>query len=187
MLHLPATLHLDVTLHDEAASVVGVHERLVLAKRAGESLGHVLLKLLSWMLFYAPDLRIEVGVEQRHKPDLVRVDELGRPTFWIDCGSIGVKRLDRIARQNREAEVVVVKRTESEARAYLRSAEPFLRRPGRIRLVAFRAGFVDEIAAALHDHAAIVATVVGAPGHVYLDVAGVPLDSEVIVLRPSAT
>jgi len=185
VLHLPATLHLDVTLHNEAAGVVGVRERLVLVKRAGESLRHVLLKLLSWMLFYAPDLRIEMGVEQRHEPDLVRVDDQGRPTFWVDCGSIGVKRLDRIARQNRDAEVVVVKGTEREARLYLQSARPFLRRPGRVRVVGFRAGFVEELADAVHDHAAIVATALGAPDHLYLDVAGSALDSPVAVLRAS--
>lgn len=187
MLHHPATLHLDVTLHNEAAGVVGVHERLVLVKRAGESLGHVLLKLLAWMSFYAPDLRIEVGVAQRHKPDLVRVDEKGRPTFWVDCGSIGVKRLDRIARQNREAEVVVVKATEREARLYLQSARPFLRRPERVRVLGFRPGFVDELGALVHDHAAIVATVLGGPDHLYLEVAGVSLDTPIVVLRPSAS
>lgn len=182
MLHLPSTLHLHVTLQNEAARAFGVQERLVLAKRAGESLHHVLLKLLAWILWWAPDLRIETGVEQRHKPDLVRVDDRGRPVFWVDCGSIGVRRLDRIARQNRDAEVVVVKASEREARAYLQSARPYLRQPERVQIVSFRPGFVDELAEAIRDHATLVATVVGE--HLYLDVDGTTLDSPVVVLRP---
>jgi uncharacterized protein YaeQ len=131
-------------------------EKLVLESKSGESARHIALKILAYTLFRdeaAPlPLRIEQGVGQRHKPDLVTTaPETGAVQFWIDCGQIEVQRLGRIATTNRQARIVVLKPSANEARLYARSAAKFLpdapERRAAIRIAGFDEGFLADFLA----------------------------------------
>jgi hypothetical protein len=119
---------------------------------------HIALKLLAYLLFRAETggvpLRIEQGVGQRHKPDLVATEpDTGRVLLWIDCGQIETKRLGRIAAQNARARVVVVKATVAEVDAYALAAERFLppadRGAADVAFLGFDPGFVSGFCALL--------------------------------------
>ena len=71
-----AELHLPRTLRIRAAG-----HTLVLAKRAGESTAHVLLKAIGYARYLPryPGLRVEVSIGERYKPDLVLLDDRGEP------------------------------------------------------------------------------------------------------------
>lgn len=102
-------------------------EKLVLESRAGESDRHIALKLLAYLLFReetgGPPLRIEQGVGQRHKPDLVATEPgTDRVLLWVDCGQIETQRLARIVERNPRARVFIVKSTDREALLYARAA-----------------------------------------------------------------
>jgi uncharacterized protein YaeQ len=125
--------------------------KIVLESRASESDRHIALKILAYLLFKdetggAP-LRIEQGVGQRHKPDLVATDEeTGRVLLWIDCGQIEGKRLGRIVEKNPGARIVVVKATGNEATLYARAVARFLpeRSAAIVTFVGFDDGFLPE-------------------------------------------
>jgi len=147
-------------LDGDADGTRGGREKIVLESRAGESPRHIALKVLAYTLF-KPEadplpLRIEQGVGQRHKPDLVATDpETGRVVLWIDCGQIETKRLGRIAAVNNDSRVLVLKGERREALDYARMALkhlPPLNRPGAARSVEFAgfdegflAGFLDAL------------------------------------------
>ena len=73
-------------------------EKLVLLKKRGESIEHVLMKAVLWALYRPafPDVRVEVPIGDTYKPDLVDLapppgglaygDE--RPTFWGEAGKV---------------------------------------------------------------------------------------------------
>lgn len=124
--------------------------KIVLESRAGESDRHIALKILAYLLFRGDGdtgglpLRIEQGVGQRHKPDLVATDpETDRVRLWIDCGQIETKRLGRIAQSNPGARIIVLKPTANEARLYAQAAARFLPERRRGAVVEY-AGFEDE-------------------------------------------
>jgi len=162
VLGLTLKLVLDVTLHHAAGGWRGVEQRVFLTKRQGESLDHVLMKLCGWLLFYHPDLRIELSADQHYKPDLVRLDERGDPVQWIDCGHTALRKLDRIASKNRKTTIDIIKPVERELRLFKAAAEEKIARPERVRYFAFRDGFLEDLGAVVHGRHAVIATVEGA-------------------------
>jgi hypothetical protein len=70
-----------------------------------------LMKALLWALYLPqyPDLLVEVRVGDRYKPDVVSMDERGRPRFWGEAGHVGVGKIRSLARRYRETHLVVAK------------------------------------------------------------------------------
>jgi uncharacterized protein YaeQ len=182
VLGLKLQVVLEVRLHHAARGVHDHRERVFLTKKRGESLDHVLMKLLSWLLFYHPDLRIEVSADQHYKPDLVRFDERGAPLQWVDCGQTALKKLDRIASKNRKTLIDIVKPTERELRLFKDAADSKVSRPERVRYFAFRDGFLNELAELIHTRHEVEATVRGDAEAIELVVDGVAVSSPVIRL-----
>jgi len=183
VLALKLQLVLDVRLHHAALGVHDLRERVFLTKKRGESLDHVLMKFLSWLLFYHPDLRIEVPADQHYKPDLVRFDERGAPLQWVDCGQTAIKKLDRIASRNRKTLIDIVKPTERELRLFKDAADSKISRPERVRYFAFRDGFLDELAELIHSRHEVEATVDGDAEALELTVDGTVVASRIVRLR----
>lgn len=181
MLHLPTTLTVDLTINHEARGVWGAHTRLMLHKRRGEGGGHVLMKLVSYALFYHPDLAIELSVGQHYKPDLVRTDPAGEPVQWVDCGKITLTKLDKLTRRNRRTLIDVVKPDAYTARTYAESAAGRLSAPDRVRIWGFDPGFLEALGDGLADRSALVATVSGQTEHLLLDVDGRVLQTGLVV------
>jgi uncharacterized protein YaeQ len=172
VLGLATRTRLDLALHRDGEGPVRV--RLVLDKRAGESAGHVLLKLLGFALHHRPGLAVEASAGQKYKPDLLLADPDGTVRLWIDCGHVGPRKLAEVLHRNRRAEVVVLKATLREARLFAATAAkvlaPALARTsaaadrdgaGRLRLEAFRDGFLDDLAALVTDHGLLEVRITG--------------------------
>jgi len=89
-------LHLARTLRIRAGG-----RTLVLAKRAGESTAHVLLKAIGYARYAPdyPDVRIEAPIGLRYKPDLVALDDAGEPRLWIECGHVDREKVRRLVRR----------------------------------------------------------------------------------------
>lgn len=76
--------------------------KLVLAKKRGESIEHVLMKAALWVLYRPsyPDVRVEVPIGDAFKPDLVALAPppgglaFGdpRPTFWGEAGKVSERK-----------------------------------------------------------------------------------------------
>ncbi|MBI5547789.1 MAG: YaeQ family protein [Deltaproteobacteria bacterium] len=181
-LGLPLNLVLEVRLSHPKRGFPEVRQRLFLSKKRGESLDHVLMKLLAWLLLYDPALRIELSAEQHYKPDLVRLDERGEPLQWIDCGSTSLRKLDRIASRNRSTTIDIVKPTERELRLFKAAADHKVAHPERVRYFAFRDGFLAELGELVHSRHDLEATIGGDPETIGLTVDGTRLESPVVRL-----
>ena len=76
--------------------------KLVLVKKRGESIEHVLMKAVLWALYRPafPDVRVEVPVGDTYKPDLVALAPPPgglaygdpRPTFWGEAGKVSAAK-----------------------------------------------------------------------------------------------
>ena len=65
--------------------------QIVFVKQANENVEHVLMKALLWALYLPayPGLRVEVGIGDRYKPDVILLDDAGIPRFWGEAGQVG--------------------------------------------------------------------------------------------------
>jgi hypothetical protein len=114
---------------------------VTLVKRAWESEEHVLLKVLGFALYRPryPRLIIEPQVDDRYRPDLVQLDERGKPLFWGECGTVGLAKIRRLTRRYRQTHFAFFK-WESEVEHYvtlIEKAMAGLKRTGPVELIGF--------------------------------------------------
>ena len=72
-------------------------QKQVFVKKPVEHLRHVMMKALLWGLYlptYA-QLKVEISIGYRYKPDLVALDS-DRPLFWAEAGHVGNQKLKRL-------------------------------------------------------------------------------------------
>lgn len=71
-------------------------EQIVLVKKKQERIEHVWMKAFLWALYLPtyPDVEVEVGVNDKYKPDVVSMDpRRGRPRFWAEAGDVGPDKI----------------------------------------------------------------------------------------------
>lgn len=85
--------------------------QVVLIKRPNEQSAHVLMKALIWALYLPvyPDLAIELVIGDRYKPDVVALDEQGRPRFWGEAGQVGVEKIRSLTRRYRQTHMAIAR------------------------------------------------------------------------------
>jgi hypothetical protein len=124
---------------------------LVLVKRANEKIEHRLMMALLWALYLPkyPDLRIDVPIGARYRPDLVQLGADGRPIFWGECGEVGLEKLRVLCRRYRQTHLAFAKWASNSApfAALIEHALRDARRAAPVELIGFDAEstrFVDE-------------------------------------------
>ncbi|MFA6601234.1 MAG: hypothetical protein WCU74_09540, partial [Candidatus Omnitrophota bacterium] len=78
-----------------------VQKKLILVKSDLELHAHVIMKLLGYVLYYDPELKIEASVDMHYMPDLVIPGDHGVPRLWIDCGKIAIRKVESLAQKLR--------------------------------------------------------------------------------------
>lgn len=124
--------------------------KLLLALQPNESVRHVTLKLLGWLLFWRERLQVETEVPDDSIPFVPDVCELGydmRPRLWIECGDCGTGKLHKIAVKCPEAKIWCLKRTAAEAEELLGQMAKDGLRKGHYGIIAFDSEFFDEVSA----------------------------------------
>lgn len=83
-------------------------QKLVLVKKPVERGRHVMMKALLWALYLPnyPQLKVEVAIGDRYKPDLVEMGVSG-PRFWAEAGRVGNQKLGRILKRFPETHIVL--------------------------------------------------------------------------------
>jgi uncharacterized protein YaeQ len=121
---------------------------IIIAQDDTETVAHVVLKMLGFVLFYRERLQIEGAVHNdsiSFRPDLLWLDYQMQPRLWVECGECGVSKLDKLAVKVPEAEIWVLKRSRAQADHLLAAmAKDDLRRD-RYQVLAFDADFFDEL------------------------------------------
>jgi uncharacterized protein YaeQ len=117
-----------------------------------EKVTDVLLKLLSFLLFFRD--RLEIGGNLHNDsipyvPDLVQLDYTLRPVLWIECGACGVGKLDRLAVKVPEAELWVVQPSRDSAQALHQQMMRHQLRRDRYWLLAFEQEVIEELVSRL--------------------------------------
>jgi hypothetical protein len=123
---------------------------LVLVKRSNEKIEHRLMMALLWALYLPsyPELRIDVPIGARYRPDLVQLDEGGRPIFWGEAGEVGIHKLRLLCARYHDTHLVFAKWAINlqPFTAAIDTALAGTRRTAAIELIGFDAGaarFVD--------------------------------------------
>jgi hypothetical protein len=123
---------------------------LVLVKRSNEKIEHRLMMALLWALYLPayPQLRIDVPIGARYRPDLVQLDAEGRPELWGEAGEVGLEKLRVLCTRYRDTHLVFAKWAVSlqPFAGLLDSALGGVRRGAPVELIGFDADsarFVD--------------------------------------------
>ena len=136
----------------------GERRKLVMTRSVEESEHHLAMKLMAYLMYFEQQPMVEFSVGQHYKPDLVCCSD-GYVDLWIDCGDIGIHKLDRVTTTNHRARIVVVKPTQRSAISYKRLADRRLRRPERVGYVWFDNEFLDALVESLSTRNELVAEI----------------------------
>lgn len=125
-------------------SRIGVPDRLIVGRQEEESAVHIVLKALSFLLFYRE--RIQIGGHLYTDnipfvPDLLQLSYEGHPTFWAECGESEPARLKKIVAKAPDAEIWWVREKEGEMDRMCAQLKKAGVRPGRIKML----GIPDEL------------------------------------------
>lgn len=125
-------------------------KKLILVKAVSERREHVVLKLLAYMLFYDPELKVEVDIGMHYKPDLVLLQPGEQvPDIWIDCGQVTTLKVQSLAKKLKRSRIIFMKETHRELYQFKKLIEKKVDGESQIEYVAFDDGFVSGIAEAL--------------------------------------
>jgi uncharacterized protein YaeQ len=126
--------------------------KVIVGQRDQESSRHVILKLLSYLVFYRERLHIEHQLHNDNipfEPDLVELDYELQPVFWCECGDCGVPKLDRLAVKVPAAEIWVIKGCHSEAEQLFHAVQKAELRKNRYTIVGLEGEMVEELCSLL--------------------------------------
>lgn len=126
-----------------------VHKRMIFVKAESEQRQHVVMKMLSYMLFYDSRLAVEKQAGLHYKPDLVILSEGAHPELWIDCGKVAVAKVENLTRKLKKTRIILVKSTAGEMERFRKVVDRKAEYANRLEYLAFENGFVDGIADSL--------------------------------------
>jgi uncharacterized protein YaeQ len=127
----------------------GVRQKLILVKDELEQRAHVVMKLMSFLLFFDPRLKIETDVGMHYKPDLAVLRDDGIPELWIDCGKIALRKVESLAFKLRRTRIVLVKETRAEMERFKKLIDKKVEYGERVQYLSFDPGFISGIAGSL--------------------------------------
>lgn len=122
--------------------------KVLLVQAETESLVHIHLKLLGFLLFHRERLQIEPNLDDEYlsfRPDLVQLDYEGRIALWVECGECAVEKLDRLAVKAPYGEIWSIKKSVPEAEALVARMERERLRRGRYGIVGLDRAMLEEL------------------------------------------
>ena len=122
--------------------------KIIIGQNSTETISHVMLKLLAYLLFYRERLQIEINLHIdsiQFVPDLVQLDYELRPALWVECGDCGAAKLHKLAVKVPDAAIWVIKRSRAELEVLVRSMQKLDLRRNRYDLLALDSGMFDEL------------------------------------------
>ncbi len=129
-------------------------KKIILVKKEVELREHVVMKLLAYALYYDPELKVEVSAGLHFEPDLfIPAEHLhSPPKLWIECGKVGLGKVESLAAKMRHTRIIFIKETKRELSVFKNMLEKKVERASGgtpLEFVAFEPEFVSGIAAAL--------------------------------------
>lgn len=135
----------DLVSQDKRRDLPG---KIILGQNDNETVAHVMLKLLGFLIFYRERLQIEAALHQDSipfTPDLVQLDYELRPKLWVECGECGVSKLHKLAVKAPDAEIWILKRSPADAEHLRRAMEKEELRRGRYGILGLDRAMFEEL------------------------------------------
>lgn len=88
--------------------------KIIIGQGDTETIVHVGLKLIGYLIFYRERIQLETRVPSDaipYIPDLVQLDYELRPQLWVECGECSIGKLHKLAVKAPEAEIWVIKKS----------------------------------------------------------------------------
>ncbi|MFA6434686.1 MAG: YaeQ family protein [Elusimicrobiales bacterium] len=105
-------------------NINGGDRRILLVAKEEETVEHVALRLAAAILFFDREPALEAGpshpavLDIGFYPDLLVTDDAGEAAVWIECGTVAVNKLTKVARRLRAARLVVLKESLEDGRRF---------------------------------------------------------------------
>ena len=96
-------------------NINGGSRRILLVAKEEETTEHVALRLAAAILFFDREPALEVGpshpavIDIGFYPDLLVANDMGGLDIWIECGTVAVNKLTKVARRLRTARLVALR------------------------------------------------------------------------------
>jgi hypothetical protein len=122
--------------------------KIIIGRQETETVMHVLLKMMGFVLFYRDRLQIETRLPNlmiSFVPDLAQLDYELRPQLWVECGECSIAKLDKLAVKAPEAELWVLKKSVAGAEELLRGMAKGGLRRNRYGIIAFDEEMFQEM------------------------------------------
>jgi uncharacterized protein YaeQ len=122
--------------------------KLIIGQQDTETIVHVALKLMGFLLFYRERLLVEpthIDDQIPFVPDLAQLDYQLRPVLWVECGECGVAKLNKLAVKVPEAEIWILKKSPEAAEDLFRQMAKGELRRDRYNLVGLDPEMFEEI------------------------------------------
>jgi len=124
-------------------NINGGTRRILLVAKEEETTEHVALRLAAAILFFDREPALEAGpahpavVDIGFYPDLLVTDEAGALSVWIECGTVAVNKLTKVARRLRTARMVVLKESPEDGRRFRAVIQKEIPKGDRIEIWAW--------------------------------------------------
>jgi hypothetical protein len=116
-----------------------------------ETFDHLALKLAACLMFQSEDPVPEPSPkhpalqDQDFRPNLMALDAAGYMRLWVDCGTVSLHKLEKVARRFQNARIIVIKKSPREAEKFREQVrEETKQAAGRTEVWAFPEGLFAE-------------------------------------------
>jgi len=117
----------------------------------GESLDHVMLKLLAFIIFFEHTPSVETSVDWRYTPDLVAFDSYGRLRLWVECADVAPEKIKKILQKYHNVKLVILKITDGEAKSFSNIFRQEKDKEPGLMFMGFDSGFIDNLCNNIYD------------------------------------
>lgn len=150
--------------------------KIIIGQAETETLIHVGLKLLGYLLFYRDRLQLETRLPDQtipFVPDLVQLDYELRPRLWVECGECSISKLHKLAVKAPDAEIWIIKRSYGAAEDTLRGMAKGELRNDRYKVIGVEGTTFEEMCDLIHDRNTLYWWKAAfEPGEMYFDLNG---------------
>lgn len=124
--------------------------KIIIGQGETETITHVGLKLLGYLLFFRERLQLETRLPNemiQYVPDLVQLDYELRPVLWVECGECSIGKLHKLAVKAHDAEIWVVKKSFGAAEETIRAMQRENLRRDRYNVIGLDHAAFEEMCA----------------------------------------
>jgi len=138
-------------------NINGGSRRILLVAKEEETTEHVALRLAAAILFFDREPALEAGpnhpavIDIGFYPDLLVTNDAGGVDVWIECGTVAVNKLTKVARRLRSARLVALRESPEDGVRFREVIKKEIPKGDKIEIWAWPKGDFERWTAALKE------------------------------------